>query len=100
MARASTRSGALLALVFAMESLASTSLNPYVRANVAIPWFCFSGDFLSLGPYCLVPFGKYFADFFLGSGRQIQDSSKSEVPKFTKDLSFGLLFSDWTYLQM
>ena len=27
-------------------------------------WVCFSGDFLSLGPYCLVAFGEYFL-FFL-----------------------------------
>ena len=28
-------------------------------------WFCFPGDFLSLWPYCLVPLGDYFLQFFL-----------------------------------
>ena len=30
---------------------------------VFLPLFCFSGDFLSLGPYCLGPFGEDFLFF-------------------------------------
>ena len=43
-------------------------------------FLCFSGDFwLSLGPYCLVPSGKYLDYFFLGfwkaNPRRLEDGT-------------------------